>query len=68
MKKAQKSGSIPIIKEALMQMRQLPDDIRVIRQLSGLGRAGMARTIGVSKGALLGWELGRTVPRESSEL
>jgi len=63
--KTQKAVQVPIMMEALQLMRQLPDDIRVIRRLSGLGRAGLSRTIGVSRWTLLGWELGRTSPRES---
>jgi DNA-binding transcriptional regulator YiaG len=55
---------IPTLAESLKRLRQLPEDIKLIREREGLGLTQMARTMGVSKPCMWYWETGKRTPRE----
>ena len=55
---------VPTLQESLAQLRGFPDDIRLIRQRTGLGLSGLGRSLGVSKVAVWRWQKGERVPRE----
>lgn len=62
-KKRIKTVPIPTMKEALISFRELPQDIKVILD-SGITRAALARSLGVTRPTVWRWEVGGHYPRE----
>ena len=56
--------AIPTLEESLQRLRQLPEDIKLIREREGLGLTQFARTLGVCKSCMWYWEKGIHTPRE----
>lgn len=57
--------AIPTLHNSLNELRDIPDDLRLIRARAGLGLTRLARTFGVSKQALWRWQRGESVPKEA---
>jgi DNA-binding transcriptional regulator YiaG len=55
---------IPTMDESLTRLTRLPEDILYIREKEKLGRAQLARSLGVTPHAVYYWEKGERTPEE----
>ena len=55
--------TVPVLREALSELRDIPKNLKIIREKTRLNHTALAATLGITRRELYEWETGVRVPR-----